>query len=272
MILGLLQAQKTVHVWEHKQVNPTKFKALQKLILELGEKQALREWDPVYFGQAQLYMHYQQLTRHYLTVSTPGGREQVSCRTEYQRMEAERLIAKAKAIIEADAPPTRLSEDPAYYQCKWCRHHAVCHQSILPRTGCRTCAHVTPMLDEEGGWDCRQHHARVPLEYQKQGCDQHLYHPDLVASYAKPVDGNPAENWIEYETLRSGLKFRNGPAGHGLSSDRLRQMTIEGVNELRALEVAPALIDVLQNDPIIAEMTQTFGAAVAAVTPLAEAA
>ena len=266
VILGLVQAPKTAHVWEHKQVNEKKFKALQNRIMEVGEKQALAKWDAVYFGQAQLYMHYQRLTRHYLTVSTPGGREQMACRTEYQRDVAEAILSKAQAIIEAEVPPARISNDPAYYQCDWCRHKAICHQAALPRVNCRTCAYVTPMLDEQGGWDCRMHHARVPLEYQQNGCDQHLYHPDLLATYAQPVDGNSQENWIAYETLHSKIRFRNGPAGHGISSAKLRRMANENHAEVFITPTTAALAD-----PILTEFAQTFGAAVVAVTPLAEA-
>lgn len=265
VILGLLQSPRTAHVWEHKQVNEKKFKALHDLIMELGEKFALAEWDPIYFGQAQLYMHHQRLSRHYLTVSTPGGRKQIACRTEYQRDVAEAIMARAKTIIEAEVPPVRLSNDPAYYQCGWCRHKAICHQAALPRVNCRTCAHVTPMLDEQGGWDCRRHTSRVPLEYQQQGCDQHLYHPDLLSIYAQPVDGNPQENWIAYETLLRKVRFRNGPAGHGISSVELRRIANESHEEIFT-PTAAALAD-----PIISEFAQTFGATVVAVTPLAEA-
>ena len=82
-ILGLKAAPKTPHVWEHKSVNPTKFRKLKKLKDENGQKKSLELWDPVYYCQAQLYMGLTQMTRHYLTVTTPGGREMTSCRTDF---------------------------------------------------------------------------------------------------------------------------------------------------------------------------------------------
>jgi len=82
IIQGLIQAPVTPCVWEHKCVNEKKQAKLVSLKAEKGEKQALAEWDATYHAQAQLYMHYQGLTRHYLTVDSPGSRTTVSCRTE----------------------------------------------------------------------------------------------------------------------------------------------------------------------------------------------
>ncbi len=79
-VLGLLQAPKTWHIWEHKVSE--KFKALEKLKAEHGEKAALEKWNPTYYAQAVLYMHYSGISRHYLTCSTPGGR---SCLATHPR-------------------------------------------------------------------------------------------------------------------------------------------------------------------------------------------
>ena len=48
VIEGLLQAPKTVHVWEHNQVNDKKFAKL-KALAQADEKAALEAWDGVYF-------------------------------------------------------------------------------------------------------------------------------------------------------------------------------------------------------------------------------
>lgn len=126
VIRGLLQAPVTWHVWENKAVNQKKFDNFRKLIEELGEKNALKKWDYVYWCQAQIYMHYTELKRHYLTVCTPGGRDVASCRTEYDKEAALALIEKAKRIIRAGEAPARIG--PAtWYECKFCRFYEVCH-------------------------------------------------------------------------------------------------------------------------------------------------
>lgn len=221
VIEGLLQAPKTPHVWENKAVNEKKFNKLKKLIQELGEKQALRQWDIVYFVQAQLYMHYQKLKRHYLTVNTPGGRDTVTCRTEYDPEVAHHYIHLARDIIVAEAPPVRLSDDPAHWQCKFCDHHAVCHGEQLPQPTCRSCAHVTPMLDEHGGWHCRRWDDRIPEEAQRTGCNDHLFHPEIVATRWDAVKGNMAENWIQFQDKKTLVKWFNGSATGGRTSVEL---------------------------------------------------
>ena len=213
VIEGLLQAPKTPHVWENKAVNPKKFDVLKKLISELGEKQALRHWDTTYFAQSQLYMHYQKLTRHYLTENTPGGRDTVTCRTEYDKASAQHYIDLARSIIASEGPPMRMSEDAVHWQCKWCDHHTTCHTPAYPKPTCRSCAHVTPMLDEQGGWHCRQWDDRIPVETQRTGCEAHLYHPDIL-HFLKPVNGNMQQNWVQYQDA-TGATVINGPAAHG---------------------------------------------------------
>lgn len=127
VILGLLQAPKRWHIWEHKQVGEKGQAELVKLKEKHGEKQALRAWNPVYYAQAVCYLHYAQLDRHYLTCSTPGGRKTISVRTDADPEHAVAMIDKAKRIIEARAPLAKLSGDPSWWQCKMCGHHAACH-------------------------------------------------------------------------------------------------------------------------------------------------
>lgn len=126
-IKGLKQAPLTWHIWEHKSVNQKKFDKLEKLKIKLGEKLALKEWDEVYYGQAQLNMFHAKLDRHYLTVSTPGVRDVTSCRTELDAEYAKALVRKADDIINALMPPERISSDPESFICKFCRWKGKCH-------------------------------------------------------------------------------------------------------------------------------------------------
>lgn len=126
-IRGLIQAPKTWHVWEHKCVGEKKQAELTKLKADKGEKAALKAWNPVYYAQGVLYMHYSGMERHYLTVSSPGTRTTISCRTEADPIHAAELINKAERIINARAPLAKVSEDPAWFQCRMCEYAAACH-------------------------------------------------------------------------------------------------------------------------------------------------
>jgi len=127
VVLGLIQAPKTWHVWEGKCVNDIKFAKLKKLKADRGEKEALKEWDAVYYAQAQCYMGYAELTRHWLTVCTPGGREWDAVRTDFNKKDFDELKDKAKRILEARAPLARVSNDPSWHVCKWCKYQVKCH-------------------------------------------------------------------------------------------------------------------------------------------------
>lgn len=212
IIQGLKQAPKTPHVWECKVVNETKFNRLRKLILEQGEKQALAAWDEVYFAQAQVYMHALELTRHYLTVCTPGNRAILSCRTAYQSDVARALYAKAERIIVAARPPLKLSDDPAFWQCKWCDFHALCHSSALPEVNCRTCAHSTAQIDDRRPWLCELQRCALPETLQRQGCPKHAFHPDLMANHATPIHADPQTGAITFR-FEDGSTWVNGIAG-----------------------------------------------------------
>lgn len=170
LILGLHQAPKTKHVWEHKCVNETKFKKLNQLKESEGEKNALEKWDAVYYGQAVLYMEYSELDRHYLTVATAGSREITSARTEKNKEHAQHLIAKAGEIICAEQPPARAFKDASFYKCKWCAFSDNCHYNKPPQKTCRSCRYCTPI--DEGKWYCDKWGAAVPtVEDQLKGCE-----------------------------------------------------------------------------------------------------
>lgn len=171
-IEGLKQAPKTPHVWEHKCVNETKFKKLKKLVETLGEKNALEEWDEIYYGQAILYMAYSGLSRHYLTVTTSGSREITSCRTDANGSKARELIRKAEHIITSPKPPEKMSQEPSHWLCKMCSFVDACHYGKEPKQSCRSCQHSYPAKD--AAWFCKRWDSNIPTDAQRIGCDDWL--------------------------------------------------------------------------------------------------
>lgn len=217
-ITGIKAAPKTMHVWEHKSVNPTKFRKLKKLKDELGQKLALESWDSVYYGQAQLYMGLTRLPRHYLTVTTPGGRDMTTCRTNYDAGAFKALREKALRILTAEEAPPRISKKPDYYQCKWCNFSELCHGEAMAKVHCRTCAHSTPVLEKKSGvpgkaapngaWRCEFHGESLPHKKQKEGCPDHLYNPSLI-SWARTASMDAVNNRITYVTNNTHKAFVN---------------------------------------------------------------
>ena len=82
----------------------------------------------------------------------------------------------------------RLSADPTWYQCRWCPAHDFCFESkITKHANCRTCAHSTAL--ENSTWRCERHDADdIPVDWQREGCDSHVLHPDLVPYKRKESD------------------------------------------------------------------------------------
>ena len=238
-ILGLLQAPKRWHVWEHKQTDEKKQGALVKAIQERGEKDALRHWDPVYHAQALVYMHYSGMDRHYLTCSSAGGRSTVSVRTNRDPDGASALREKARRVIQSPEPLARISERPDWYQCRWCNHRAACHERALPVVTCRTCAHATPELDGDGRWSCARFGCDLDTDTQRQGaeCPAHVYIPALLPW--EQTDASAEEGWVEYR-MPDGRAVRNGPGGYAS----------------RELAIGSAVI----GDPVVQAIRETFDA------------
>lgn len=127
LITGLIQAPKAKHIWEHKDKDHKKFADFQNTKQKYGEKQTLKNWDEVYYAQAQVNMHFEQVDRHYMTVSYAGARRYDSCRTEYDPIVAAQYVDRADKIINATIEPPRISENKDFFSCKFCPFKETCH-------------------------------------------------------------------------------------------------------------------------------------------------
>ncbi len=209
VIEGIKQS-KAVHVWEHKCVNQKKFDKLVSLV-NADEANALENWDPIYYAQAQLYMHYFELNRHYLTCASPGTRDVCSVRTKIDKEVVAFLIERANAIVRADDPPLKLSESPDHPACRWCDYKDLCHgDRRVPKVSCRTCGHSTPA--EAATWTCSLRNKRLDVDAQLASCRAHMYHPDLLAHLAKMMGYDSKLGCVRYET-KDGKPFANGYRG-----------------------------------------------------------
>jgi CRISPR/Cas system-associated exonuclease Cas4 (RecB family) len=220
---GLPEAPKTRHVLEFKTHNAKSFKVLQD--------KGVREAKPMHWAQMQVYMLLAGLTRAMYLAENKDTAELYEERVHLDKPEAERLIERAHRIINAAEPPLRLSEDPAWWECKFCPFHAQCHGTEAPQVNCRTCAHSTPRI-EGGGWHCARHDGEIPLDFQRTGCGDHVFIPPLLARLGEPVDASP-DNGVVYRTP-DGRGFINGPAG--FSSAEIR-----ACEDKRALTAIPEM-------------------------------
>lgn len=215
--LGVFEAPKTWHNVSYKTINEKGDAVLRK--------HGVQKAKPEHYDQNQAEMKLADLTRTlYLSVNKDTD-ELYSERVRYDEAAADRLLAKAERIIYSPEPLSRLSEDPSFWKCKGCAMASVCHGAALPPVSCRTCVHATPEPDGDGRWSCAKWRddagapSTIPLDAQRDGCDQHRYIPALLAKWGEAVDASEAEGWIEYRAA-DGLTFRNGAWAPGSYTSR----------------------------------------------------
>lgn len=201
MAQGLLQAPKTWHVGEVKCT--AKLSELEKHVSNLGEKNALQEWNVTYYGQAQMYMDYEGVERHWLVATTPGGREWTSVRTDYDPLAAMKLKAKAERIIFSETAPGRIGEETSF-ACKWCDYHGLCHGDTMPERSCRNCVHATALPVGNADWRCEKGLAFGMV------CEHHRFLPTMINGVQRDV----IDGAIVYE-LANGREFRDAGGNAG---------------------------------------------------------
>lgn len=202
--LGIPEAPKTWHNLSFKTANAKTSAALAKSGVQVAK--------PENWAQSQIEMRLAQLDRTlYLSVNKDTD-ELYAERIRADTAAGAALEAKAERVIYAAEPPLRISEDAAFFKCKFCPASAVCHTAVLPAVSCRTCLHATPEKDGDGRWSCAKWGADIPLDAQRQGCEAHLYIPALLARWGQAEDASEAEGWVSY-LAEDGLVFRNGPWG-----------------------------------------------------------
>lgn len=202
--LGIPEAPETWHVLEFKTHSAKSFKEL--------EVKGVTEAKPMHYAQVQVYMGLTGMTRAlYLAVNKDNDAIYQE-RIEYNADHFKALMERAERIVFTPEPPLRVSEDPAWYQCKFCHFHAQCHVTQAPDVNCRTCAHSTP--ERDGTWTCERHNLRaVPFDKQLEGCQSHRHFPQLLINWAEVVDANTDTNWIQYRNKLTGHTFANCEGG-----------------------------------------------------------
>lgn len=227
--LGLPEAPATWHLLEFKSSNDKLFTVLQA--------QGVEQAKPMHWAQMQVYMGLTGLTRALYLVENKNTSALYEERVAADPVAFARLMARAQSVVEAAEPPPRLSNDPAWWQCKFCAFHGLCHGSAgagdggggssmgtplqAPEVNCRTCAHSTPRTDQGsastgsgGPWVCERKRAPLDLPAQRRGCDGHRFIPLLLerlgtqAGVSEEPDGNAT---VSYRTP-DGRSFSNGAA------------------------------------------------------------
>ena len=206
---GLPEAPKTPHLVDVKTISSKKLAELLR--------HGFRTQYPRYWAQGQIYMGLMELERAVFVFVCKDDDTIHLERFDFDQAEFDRLLERAERIVFSAEPPPRLSEDPAWFACKWCHFHGHCHGAAAPAATCRSCVHVTP--ERAGGWRCEKLGTALTVEHQRRGCDDHRVIPILLQRFAEPVDA--VGGTVAYRNKLTGHCFLNGPRPDGYSSDEI---------------------------------------------------
>lgn len=81
----------------------------------------------------------------------------------------EMMDRKAEYIITSLTRPARLSENPSYFECRWCPAIGVCHFNAPKAKNCRSCSYAQPA--DNGEWYCNMYRNNIPKDFIPKGCD-----------------------------------------------------------------------------------------------------
>ncbi len=233
--LGLPEAPKTWHCLEFKTHSDKSF-------VELVKKK-VREAKPQHWAQCQVYMGLMGMDRAMYIAENKNTSEVYVERIEFDQVEFTRLVERARRIITTGTPPARLSEDPAWFECKFCHFHAQCHGQAVAEVNCRTCAHSTPRVDVPGGvWQCELEHVQLDDATQRQGCNGHRSIPILLEKIGRQTDAHdePGGNLAVVYSLPDGSTFANGypPAFSSLEIRATQHASMLGDTQVQAIKAA----------------------------------
>lgn len=202
--LGLPEAPKTEHLCEFKSSNDAGFKQIQK--------HGCQKAKPLHFAQCQIAMHAFGLTRALYLVVNKNTDERYAERIEYDAAYCLRQIARVERLLGLNEPPSRISEDPEFFGCRFCRHRDVCHEDVFARLTCRSCLHSSPEMGGDAHWSCARWSKPLSVEEQKAGCPAHLFLPGLVPG--ELVDADEEAETLTYR-LKNGDVWVDGTTTAG---------------------------------------------------------
>jgi hypothetical protein len=213
--IGFPEAPKSWACLEAKTHNDKSFTELVK--------KGVAKAKPQHYSQMMVYCGLTGMDRAMYAAENKNTSELYFEWVHFDAEEFARLRARAERVITANEPPLRIGNDPSYFVCKWCDHHAICHGAQAPAVSCRTCAHSTAELDGESRWSCTQFgDIGYIAQLESDKCQAHRYIPILLEKAGPIYDVRDGD--VRYE---GGLV--NGAAGlSSVEISRIEDLSIAG--------------------------------------------
>jgi hypothetical protein len=118
VVTGLLESSKP-HLFECKSAKDSRFK--------LFVKNGIKETEPKYWAQIQVYMKYMELDRCLYIIYNKDTSEMHIERIKYNAMEADYYANRGKEIgVKEEADVERKYKGPAWRECRYCDYREKC--------------------------------------------------------------------------------------------------------------------------------------------------
>lgn len=203
--LGIKGQPEVWHLLEFKTHSEKSFKLLKK--------DGMQKSKPMHYAQMQVYMMGRELMYGYYLAKNKNTDELYGEIVNYNPEAAQTYIDRAHTIIFDSEPSTRVSDNPSWYECKWCHYSDYCHgtgvdlPSELPNVNCRTCIHSTPV--DDGTWLCERHDTTLDYKAQRIACQSHRFIPNLFPD----LEIDSADNDAVFYRGQSGEVYNNKNIG-----------------------------------------------------------
>lgn len=150
-------------IFEFKTFNDKYFKQIQKETVRIAQ--------PKYYGQICSYGRDFNI-RYCLFCGVNKNDDDLYFElVELDWNYATQLENKARDIITSKLPPNRISDNPAYWTCKYCSFSDICHNGAPVEINCRSCKFAEPA--EKAQWKCTFYNDLIPTEWIAKGCPHH---------------------------------------------------------------------------------------------------
>jgi hypothetical protein len=190
------------YVLEMKTHNTKQFQKLTK--------EGVASSHPKHVRQAQIYMHGLNLSRCLYCAVNKDTDELYFEEIESNPDVALSLLDRGRMVVFSKGTgglPPRISQTPAYFECRFCAFSGVCFGTKMPLVNCRTCVHSR--ATEDGRWECSR--GAIDIDANPQaGCPDHVFAPELFP-HATLV--SRAEDGTSFTYVRRGEHFTNGQGG-----------------------------------------------------------
>jgi len=167
--LNIPEAPKTPHLLEFKTHNDKSFKEL--------EKSGVQASKPTHYDQVQRYMDLSDTTRTLYVGYNKNTSEYYIERIREDKSRQGELREKEKVVLMSETLLKRLSDNPTWYECKFCNAHDVCFGLAPVAKNCRTCAYGD--MHDAGVWKCAKTGMQLSFEEQMKGCEKYQLETEM---------------------------------------------------------------------------------------------